>query len=214
MLNYDVIPGVMNILQPHTLSPPLEMSLHHRVMRLLKTVHYSTNIPEFFDVSGSSRQSQMNDAIFEQVLIPSEAYLRSLCSNRYFVLESESADMLLEFFLSLIDMSTFHSPASDFIVSLPIALSITSLLSVISSNSVRNFIDTYLTILRDWRELDPYIFKQDNTIVRSLNSEGFDDVLDQSLFTLRQEFLPNTQHGFDPYASFFGANNVEPIPWY
>ncbi|KAK2955540.1 hypothetical protein BLNAU_9588 [Blattamonas nauphoetae] len=211
MLNCDVIPGVMNILQPHTLSLPLERSLHHRVMRLLKTVHYSTNIPEFFDVSGSSRQSQMNDAIFEQVLIPSEAYLRSLCSNRYFVLEGEQMDSLLELFVCLIEISAFHSPTCTFVVSLPISLTVTSL-STFNSEFEKRFFSNLRWLVPRWINAGPRTFAKGRTILRALNSEGLDDVLDQTLFALKPDRFLKITHSYENFASYFGANNLKTFP--
>ncbi|KAK2941982.1 hypothetical protein BLNAU_23105 [Blattamonas nauphoetae] len=126
MLDCNMISGVMTVIRPHTSSLSAGNVLHTRVIRLLKSSLFEARNLESFDISGSSRQSQMNDVIFERVLIPSETYLRYLCSNRYFVVEGQCLHSLLDLVHKLFEMSAFSSQVSDFVVSLPIALTITT----------------------------------------------------------------------------------------
>ncbi|KAK2949827.1 hypothetical protein BLNAU_15222 [Blattamonas nauphoetae] len=111
LLNCNMISGVMTVIRPPTSSLSAGNVLHTRIIRLLKSSLFEARNLDSFDVSGSSRQSQLNDAIFERILIPSEAYLRYLCLNRYFIMEGQCLHSLLDllsnaFTISLISSTT------------------------------------------------------------------------------------------------------------
>ncbi|KAK2955491.1 hypothetical protein BLNAU_9538 [Blattamonas nauphoetae] len=200
MLNCDVISGVMNIIQPHTLSLSLRKSLHVQIMDFLTSVLCASDRPPSRNIDDATQTYQMNEMIFQRIIVPSDGYVRYLCSNRYFVSEHLSAFTLRVISCKLIKLFLFHSPTCNFPLSLPIALTITSLSTSFNPNFVTTFLDSFVPMMRAWRIADPHTVGKGKTIIRALNDEGFDDGLDQTLFKVKPEYHRYGSPSIDHFA--------------
>ncbi|KAK2955487.1 hypothetical protein BLNAU_9534 [Blattamonas nauphoetae] len=110
MLNSNMFPGAMRFIPPHPASLSRNMNLQAGVLRLLTSGLLGAGNLEYLSVSGSSRQSQINDAIFERIIVPSEAYIRHFCSRRYHLSRDEFAEINLDLFLKILKMSFVDVP--------------------------------------------------------------------------------------------------------
>ncbi|KAK2948366.1 hypothetical protein BLNAU_16712 [Blattamonas nauphoetae] len=206
MLNSNLIPGVMNIIQPRPGSLPTNMNLHARVIRFLANGLLRARSLESAVVSGSSSQSQMNDAIFERIVVPSEANIRFFCANRYIYSRGEFAQSHLNLFFKMLQICAYHSSTCTFVVSLPIALAIISLSTFLYSDFVKRLFNELISMLLKWRIYGPHTFRMGKTVIRALNSEGLDDVLDQALLTFNPNYHPNMPHRSKIFAFYHGMN--------
>ncbi|KAK2948498.1 hypothetical protein BLNAU_16567 [Blattamonas nauphoetae] len=157
-------------------------------------------------------EPEMNDAIFERIIVPSEAYIRFFCSHCYIVSRGESAEINLDLFLAMLQMCAYHSSTCTFVVSLPIALTIISLSTFLNPHFVMRLFDELLSILLKWRLYGPHTSKMGKTVIRALNSEGLDDELDQALFTFQPDYIRNMPQKYDYFASRVGSNHVKASP--
>ncbi|KAK2952463.1 hypothetical protein BLNAU_12569 [Blattamonas nauphoetae] len=213
MLDCDVVAGVMKIVEPHTISLPLRDVLHTRVMDVLTSVLSFAQNAESLGADGAIAQCRVNDAIFARMVVPSKAYIQHLCSDRLLVLEGNLMDGLLDVFSALIDVSVFHPSTWTFVVSLPIALSVTSA-SSFNFNFVIGFFECLRWDLYDWRKAGPCTFAKGWTMVRLLNSEGLDDLLDQTLLAVKHDIYRDTPQAYDDCAARFGGNYLATVPKY
>ncbi|KAK2950555.1 hypothetical protein BLNAU_14549 [Blattamonas nauphoetae] len=215
MLNCGVISGILNILQPHTVSLPLGEILLIDVVKMLSSPFSNTGRnPSCLNEADAAKYAQMNEILFERVIVPSDAFIRHLCSNRFFISGRESMRSLLNLFYHLTVMCAFHPSTCTFVVSLPIALTMTSLSSFLDSNFVTRFFNDFLLILREWRVAGPRHFGKGKTFIRALNSEGFGDELDRTLFTYKPDYLDNIPPHSACCAARLGTNTLETLPWY
>ncbi|KAK2943089.1 hypothetical protein BLNAU_21998 [Blattamonas nauphoetae] len=109
----------------------------------------------------------------------------------------------------------------------PVAGFLDALLSLLASSShmivesaleilhfVTTFLDSFVPMMRAWRIADPHTVGKGKTIIRALNNEGFDDVLDQTLFKVKPEYHRFGSPSIDHFAEEFGANYLPAIPLY
>ncbi|KAK2950520.1 hypothetical protein BLNAU_14513 [Blattamonas nauphoetae] len=215
MLNCGVISGILNILQPHTVSLPLGEILLIDVVKMLSSPFSNTGRnPSCLNEADAAKYAQMNEILFERVIVPSDAFIRHLCSNRFFISGRESMRSLLNLFYHLTVMCAFHPSTCTFVVSHPIALTITSLSSFLDSNFETRFFNDFLLILREWRVAGPRHFGKGKAFIRALNSEGFGDVLARTLFTHKPDYFDNIPPHSACCAARLGTNTLETLPWY
>ncbi|KAK2958893.1 hypothetical protein BLNAU_6142 [Blattamonas nauphoetae] len=130
------------------------------------------------------------DTIHNQVLTPSEGYIRFLCANRYSIVDGHPCESFLSVLSEIIHTSPSHEPTMIFAQTLPIFLTIPSALMFLEyDETIMTFLQNLCEIHQIWMNSSEDLQRRWNQVVRSLNFEGLEDLVE-----LR---LNNDLNGFD-----------------
>ncbi|KAK2943240.1 hypothetical protein BLNAU_21866 [Blattamonas nauphoetae] len=127
------------------------------------------------------RQSDL-EAIFQQVLMPSEEYIRRLCENRYSIVVGDQSRQFMALLFRILFLCPCYPPAMDFVLHMPVFLTIPSCLTFFESDE-SIWLSLYLmdSSNEEWSKkggAGQYVWQ---FVHRMLRMEGFEDVIEEQL---------------------------------
>ncbi|KAK2948087.1 hypothetical protein BLNAU_16960 [Blattamonas nauphoetae] len=124
----------------------------------------------------------MHQTVLDQVLVPSEDYLLHLCVNRFSIIDGDQSSEFMLLLGRLLHISPYYQPTLDFVLDLPIVLTIPSCLTFVETDSaIRYFFLNMLNRSENWKNQAKNIRLPRMTLLRSLRMEGLADVSEQKL---------------------------------
>ncbi|KAK2946080.1 hypothetical protein BLNAU_18988 [Blattamonas nauphoetae] len=118
------------------------------------------------------------EMIFPKVVIPLSQFVAFLISNRFF-LNKDLTIYVMALLGTLIEISPFHRPTLEFVVTSPIAFAFSSCLSTEFTPVLKNSLFCIYRSLGDWKNKGPEVVQSGKRMMRALLSEGFEDTLEQ-----------------------------------
>ncbi|KAK2951635.1 hypothetical protein BLNAU_13374 [Blattamonas nauphoetae] len=137
---------------------------------------------ELLEITDPDQQQAVHETVLKQVLAPSEKYIRHLCVNRYSIIDGEQSRFFLELLANLLELSPSSHPTMDFVLCLPVVLTIPSCLTFFESErSIWYFLDSMVDAQWDWNTKGGEQRQMWKKILRILRMEGIDDVVESKL---------------------------------
>ncbi|KAK2959682.1 hypothetical protein BLNAU_5459 [Blattamonas nauphoetae] len=121
LVNADMIPQLITILSPLSLSFTNAQSIHTYLISnvtygvMLATLLFLTD----FKSDSHDEQQAVCETVLKQVLAPSETYIRHLCANRYSIVDGYQCEWFLDLLAQLLQTCPSYQPTMDFVLRMP-----------------------------------------------------------------------------------------------
>ncbi|KAK2940591.1 hypothetical protein BLNAU_24505 [Blattamonas nauphoetae] len=184
LVKADLIPQLMNTLNPQSLSFAKSADIH---TCLISTICRSFWIitPYFLTELGiedGDEQQAIHEIVLQQILVPSEKYIRHLCVNRFSIIDGSQSMRFLALLASLLEISTYYQPTMDLVLRMPVVLTIQSCLTFFEHRySIEIFMQILFNAQGEWNKRRGEEQRMWKTEVGMLRMEGFEDVTEQRL---------------------------------
>ncbi|KAK2945218.1 hypothetical protein BLNAU_19858 [Blattamonas nauphoetae] len=184
LINADLIVHLLTSLNPLSLSIADTQDIHSSVISIITLSLCLSNpyVLNALNIKDSSEQQAIHEAILNRVLVPTEAYIRYLCTNYSFIADGASSEQFTYLLTRPLETSQLSQPALTFVLDLPITLTIPSFLSFFEDNlTTLRFFFEFSRIVKELNRKDGEQSQTGQIIIRSLQKEGLEDVLQQQL---------------------------------
>ncbi|KAK2942532.1 hypothetical protein BLNAU_22560 [Blattamonas nauphoetae] len=215
LVKADLIPQLIASLKPLTLSFVEAVNIH---VSLSIIIHNSLWLVTPFGltelkIQDRDEQQAVHETVSTQVLIPSEKYISHLCVNRFSIIDWNQSKYFMELLAQLIRISPCYQPTMDFILHLPVVLTIPSYLSFIENDSlIWYFLWEMIDAQLEWNDQSGKVRQMWKTVHRMLRMEGIEGVVEQKLQNDQNEY-----DGRDIVFTTMNLNNLlgmnVPKPW-
>ncbi|KAK2952940.1 hypothetical protein BLNAU_12116 [Blattamonas nauphoetae] len=133
LVNADLVPQVINTLNPQSLSFAETVDIH---VNLMKTIHHSLSLTTSyglaeFTIEDENEQQAVHEAVLKKVLLPSEKYIWHLCVNRCSIIDGELCNEFMHLLAELLQISPYFQPTMDFVLNMHVFLTIPSCLTFV-----------------------------------------------------------------------------------
>ncbi|KAK2952930.1 hypothetical protein BLNAU_12106 [Blattamonas nauphoetae] len=184
LVKADLIPQLINTLNPQTLSFTEAEDIHINLMKLiLESLWLATPYGlTCLEIADTFEPQSLLATIFMQTVAPAEGYICHLCVNRYSIVDGEQSRLFLILLARLLRISPFYRPTLEIVLHMPVVLTIPSSLTFFEAEqSIRPFLDGMIAHQRErnrtWRE-ELQMWKE---VDRMLRMEGIEDVMEEKL---------------------------------
>ncbi|KAK2955283.1 hypothetical protein BLNAU_9835 [Blattamonas nauphoetae] len=191
LVEADLIPQLINTLNPLSLSPTEAVDIH---TSLLESISHSVRLttPYYLAVLGiedGNEQQAVHTTVFQQVLVPSEKYIRHLCVNRYSIIDGDMSSEFMFLLAHLLQICPYYQPTMDLVLHMPVVLPIPSCLTIIEKEqSIFLFLYNMNNAQWEWNETKGVQQQMWKTVHRMLRMEGIEALI--------EEKLQNDQNGY------------------
>ncbi|KAK2963567.1 hypothetical protein BLNAU_1610 [Blattamonas nauphoetae] len=133
-------------------------------------------------ISHPSEQQALCEAVLTQILIPSNDYIAHLCAHRYSIVDGLQSSRTMLFLAKIIKVCPSHEQIMDYVLKLPIFLTIPSLMTFFESDGMN--LDTLRSMIlteRGWANVGGELLEKRKMVLRLLRNEGFEAIVEQRL---------------------------------
>ncbi|KAK2955291.1 hypothetical protein BLNAU_9682 [Blattamonas nauphoetae] len=165
LVKAGLIPQLINTLNPQTLSFATAVDIHINLIGIIiNTVWLSSPgaLAELGIENGDETQTA-HETVLKQVVSPSEKLFLTLLAH-------------------LIELSPFHQPTMDFVLHMPVMLTIPNCLTFFEyDRSIWYFVVLMINYQREWNDTRGDEQQMWQTVYRMLRMEGIEDVIETKL---------------------------------
>ncbi|KAK2954363.1 hypothetical protein BLNAU_10695 [Blattamonas nauphoetae] len=187
----DLIPHLVITLNPLSLSDAEAVDIHISLMKSIVISLWLTSPNTFaqLEIEDVTEQQAVHETVLKQVLAPSEKYISHVCVNRHSIIDGDQSRFFLELLARLLRIALYYQPMMDFILHLPVILTIPSCLTFFEANeSICWFLYDIIYSQRYWNEQGGEVRQMWKTVHRIMRMEGIDDVMETKLQNDRYQF--------------------------
>ncbi|KAK2953976.1 hypothetical protein BLNAU_11078 [Blattamonas nauphoetae] len=184
LVQADLIPRLFIALNVQSISFAETVSIHVRLLKMLRhslwlqTPHGLSEL----EIKDGNAQQTVHETVLKQVFAPSEKYICHLCANRYSIVGGDVSYDFMTFLCDLVDISQNYGPAVDFVLHMPVVLTIPSCLAFIDDDYSISYLLSLLVVqARKWNETRGAQRQMGKTVDRVLRMEGIDEVTEGTL---------------------------------
>ncbi|KAK2960911.1 hypothetical protein BLNAU_3998 [Blattamonas nauphoetae] len=184
LVKADLIPRLISTLNPQSLSFLEAVDIHTNLMKTISwSVCLSTpNALRQLRIENDNEQQAVLEMILKQVLAPSETYICHLCVNRFSIMDRDQSQWFLILLSRLLEIFPYYRPTQEFILHMPVVLTIPSCLTFFENDSsIMSFLFRLNTVQREWNNRRGNLRQMWQKVQRLLKVEGFEDVIEQRL---------------------------------
>ncbi|KAK2953791.1 hypothetical protein BLNAU_11194 [Blattamonas nauphoetae] len=184
LVKADLIPQLIITLHPLSLSLADAVDIHINVMTIIHNTHWPATpfgLNELRIEDGNEQQA-VHETTFQQILVPSEQYIYHLCVNRFSIVDGEQSKSFLALLTQILRICTYHQPTMDFVLNMPIFVTIPSCLTYIEGErSIHYFLFNMVDAQRKWNNLRGPKRLMWKKAHRMLRMEGIEAVIEAKL---------------------------------
>ncbi|KAK2953974.1 hypothetical protein BLNAU_11076 [Blattamonas nauphoetae] len=180
----DLIPQLINNLNPLSISFVEAADINFCLLTVIShSVWLATpNGLTELKIYKQDEQRAVHETVSKQVLAPSEKYISHLCANRFSIVDGQQSKYFLELLARLLRISTSYHPTMEFVLRMPVILTIPSCLSFFEENhSIWSFLFDINNAQQEWNQTRGIQRQMWKTLHRLLRMEGIEDVIEQKL---------------------------------
>ncbi|KAK2940365.1 hypothetical protein BLNAU_24719 [Blattamonas nauphoetae] len=185
LIKADLIPQLINPLNPLSLSFTDAADIHTNLILIItNSVWLATpDGLECLKIKDRDEEYTVHETVLRQVVAPSEKYICHLCMNQFSIIDDEQSYDFLTLLARLLAISPCYEPTMDFVLNIPVILTIPSCLSFFENeHSIWIFLHQMIAIQREWNVTRGEV-QNGRAIHRMLRMEGFEDVIEEKLRT-------------------------------
>ncbi|KAK2950652.1 hypothetical protein BLNAU_14323 [Blattamonas nauphoetae] len=179
LVKADLIPQFINTLNPQTLSFVTAENIHMCLIYCITCFLWLATPRGLEDLGIEDHDGQLavHETVLKQVLAPSEKYVCHLFLNRLSIVDARLSDCFLTLLARLLETSPRHQPTLDFVVRMPVFLTIPGYpIFIEKENSIADLLNLMIKLQQKWDKTKGKERQMWKTIPRMLKMEGFDDV--------------------------------------
>ncbi|KAK2950139.1 hypothetical protein BLNAU_14941 [Blattamonas nauphoetae] len=192
LVKNNLVPQLMTTLNPQSLSLTEAVDIHIYLLNIVwDFLWLSTPVGlAHLGIKDGNDQQAVHETVLTQVLVPSEAYISHLCLNRFSIIDGEQSKEFMTILAHLLPISPSYQPAMDFIVNMPVFLTIPSYLTFTECEiSIWCFLYEMIDSQREWNKQGGVKRPMWKKMHRMLRMEGIEDVLEEKLQTDQNTFF-------------------------
>ncbi|KAK2946842.1 hypothetical protein BLNAU_18220 [Blattamonas nauphoetae] len=184
LVNADLLPQLINILNPQSLSFAEAIDIHINVISIIRSFFWL--ITPFglteLGIEDRDEQQDVHATVLQQVLVPSEKYICHLCVNCFSIIDGDQSDNFLALLARLLQISPFYQPTMDFVMNMPVVLTMPSCLSFFEDDlSISSFLYAMNDSQQKWNKQKGEVRQMWKKVHRMLRMEGMEDVTEEKL---------------------------------
>ncbi|KAK2947732.1 hypothetical protein BLNAU_17332 [Blattamonas nauphoetae] len=191
LVTADLISQLINTINPHTISLPDCESIHTNLMNIItRSLWLITpdGLTEF-EAEDPSEQQTVHETVLKQVLAPLEKYICHLCVNRFSIVDGKQSENFLVLIARLLQICPYHQPTMDFVLHMPVVLTITSYLTIVGNEDTKwLFLIDMNNAQLEWNGQGREVREMEKTVHRMLRMEGIEDVIEEKLQSDQESF--------------------------
>ncbi|KAK2955675.1 hypothetical protein BLNAU_9365 [Blattamonas nauphoetae] len=184
LVQANLIPQLIRTLNPQSLSFAEAFKIHLSLLEIIATsLWLSTQVGlAHLEIKDDDEQQDVHETVLQQVVAPSEKYICHLCVNRYSIIERLQSYSFLVLLTQLLGISPYYQPTIQFVVNMPVFLTISSCLTFFESDcSIWCFLLEMNNAQREWNKKGGEVRQMWKTVLRMLRMEGFEDSMEEKL---------------------------------
>ncbi|KAK2947846.1 hypothetical protein BLNAU_17266 [Blattamonas nauphoetae] len=184
LVQADLIPQIISTLNPQSLSFKEAEDLH---IFLLSLIGWYIKLATPFDLDeieteDDDEQPAVYEAVFQQVLVPSEKYLCHLCMNRFSIIDGDQSSEFMELLARLLGICTHCELSMNLVRDMPVMLTIPSYLTFFEDDSsISYFLEIMNYSQEEWNNTRGEDRPRWKELHRMLRMEGIEDVIEEKL---------------------------------
>ncbi|KAK2961564.1 hypothetical protein BLNAU_3362 [Blattamonas nauphoetae] len=207
LIKAELIPQLINTLNPYSLSLSDCEDIHTSLISTITSSLIFT-IPDIFQNLGIEDHNEQQtgcEMVLQQVLEPSEKYLWHLCVNRNSIIDGDQSSQFIILFANLLQISPYHRPTMDLVLSMPVFLAMPSCLTFFENDdAISTFLYIMPTTQWKWNRTQGDYRQIWITVYGMLRKEGIEDAIEEKLqndqdddgeWIVRYAIGLNRQHG-------------------
>ncbi|KAK2943932.1 hypothetical protein BLNAU_21135 [Blattamonas nauphoetae] len=176
----DLIPQLVITLNPLSLPFDNAVDIHNNLMTTVRNSLWlaTPNGLARLEIEGDDEQQTVHETVLKQVLTPSEKYICHLCVNRFSIIDGTQSKYFLILLARLLLICPYYQPIMDFVLDLPVFLSIPSCLTFFEDIESNWYVFYFVVkAQREWNKERGEVRQMWKKVHRMLRMEGMDDVL-------------------------------------
>ncbi|KAK2957593.1 hypothetical protein BLNAU_7492 [Blattamonas nauphoetae] len=184
LVKADLIPQLIVTLNPQSLSFEEAEDIHINIMNVVKSSLWlaTPNGLASLKIEDNNEQQAVHETVFQQVLAPSEMFIWHLCANRYSIVDGDQSANFMTLLTRLLQICPFYQQTMDFVVNMPVFLTILSFLAFLEDDkAIRSLLYFLNNAQREWNEQREEVREMGKIILRMLRIEGIEDAMEEKL---------------------------------
>ncbi|KAK2957612.1 hypothetical protein BLNAU_7511 [Blattamonas nauphoetae] len=190
LVQADLVPQLITTLNPQSLFFAEALDIHIHLMRIFKSSLWlaAPDGLEQLEIQDHYEQQAVRETVLTQVLSPSEKYIWHLCVNRFSIIDRNQSTTFLMLLTGLLEISPYYQPTMDFVLHMPVVLTIPSCLTFFKDDhSSFSFLTSMNHVQYVWNKTKGEEGQILKTIHQMLKMEGFEEVMEAKLQNDRKE---------------------------
>ncbi|KAK2956459.1 hypothetical protein BLNAU_8513 [Blattamonas nauphoetae] len=188
LVKADLVPQLITTLNFQSVLFTEAADIHVHLLKILHSFIWIST-PDTLKNTHDNEQKAVHETVLTQVLVPSEKYIWHLCVNRYSIIHGGLASDFMIFLDALLQVSPYYQPTMDFVLDMPVVLTIPSCLAFIEADrTIWTFLHELVEPQREWNRRGGNERPMWNEVLRMLRTEGIEDVIEQKLKTDKQRY--------------------------
>ncbi|KAK2953041.1 hypothetical protein BLNAU_12030 [Blattamonas nauphoetae] len=187
----DLLPQLITTLNPLSLSFAEAVDIHTCLMKSVRDTLWPTTPESLASIKIEEWDEQQNvhGTVYQQVLAPSEQYIRHLCVNRFSIIDGDQSANFLLILGLLLRISPYYQPIMEFVMFMPVIPTIPSSLTIFEDDeTIWDFLIEMIDTQREWNYQSGKVQKKGMIILRMLRMEGIEDAMEAKLHNNKNEF--------------------------
>ncbi|KAK2953039.1 hypothetical protein BLNAU_12028 [Blattamonas nauphoetae] len=184
LVQAGLIPQLVNTLNPQYLSFVDAILIHINLSIIIhKSLWLTTPYGlEDLGIEDQNEQLAAHETILQQVIVPSEKYIWHLCVHRFSIIDSDQSTAFLTILAQLLRISLCYQPTMDFVLNMPVVLTIPSYLTFLEvESSIYWFLFYIIAGQREWNKKMGQKRQMWKNVLQMLRKEGFEDMIETKL---------------------------------
>ncbi|KAK2956333.1 hypothetical protein BLNAU_8700 [Blattamonas nauphoetae] len=184
LVTADLLPQLMNTLNPQSLSFAEAVDIHSDLLIIIPYSYWLSSPRGLasLEIEDHTDQQAVHETVLQQVLAPSEQYIRHLCTNRYSILDGGLSFEFVDLVARFLEISPFYPPTMDFVLQMPVILTIPSCLTFFDCDrSIWHFLYQMNDTQQELNEQGGEGQQMWKKVLQMLRMEGIEDVIEQKL---------------------------------
>ncbi|KAK2962022.1 hypothetical protein BLNAU_3078 [Blattamonas nauphoetae] len=135
LVKADLIPRLIIALNPLSLPFTEVEDIHINLMITITcSLWLSTQVQiAQLGIDDHDEQQAVHETVLKQVFVPSEKYIWHLCVNHFSIVDGKQSNWFMALIAILLEILPYYQPTMDFVLNMPVVLTIPSCLTMCSS---------------------------------------------------------------------------------
>ncbi|KAK2952678.1 hypothetical protein BLNAU_12327 [Blattamonas nauphoetae] len=184
LVKADLIPQLVKTLNPLSLSLTESIHIHtYLILTIALSLKLATPLGVInLENTDQNEQQAVHETVLQQVLAPSEQYIWHLCVFHRSIVDGVQSSCLQMLLTELIRISPYYQPTMDFVLNIPIFLTIPSFLTFfVHDNTIRYWLNYMIGAQWEWKKTRGDQRLPRKAVLRILRMEGIEDVIEEKL---------------------------------
>ncbi|KAK2957447.1 hypothetical protein BLNAU_7603 [Blattamonas nauphoetae] len=184
LIKADLIPQLVTTLNQYSLSFTDAVDIHYCLTNIIfNSVYLSTpNGLDQLRIEDGSEHQTVCKTVLTQVVAPSEKYIWHLCVNRFSIVDGLLSLNFLRLLAQLLRICPYHQPTMDFVLHMPVVLTIPSCLTFFEfDRTIWNILILMNDTQWECNESRGECRQMWKIVLRMLRMEGIKDVIEEKL---------------------------------